>query len=535
MTVKRIISSLLVLVFIGLVAWWLLYVPYHPASLYRAVPINAVYVSAHYDIASRDRDFFDNPLILSLASSMGIAPDQVRKLMRSRDFRQWLPVLASDELVLAHVPARGALPASWVFASWIGSRSQRLRWSLDFAGMSGVSRAESRAGVVIWQVESGLFPPGLHLSIAFEEGVLLGCLSHDALGVIQVLDTFLGRSASLSSFYNHLVSNNLELRKDAADRCCLFLGGPGQMGRSAFQVCLTTLEPSRIQGGMGLFQLLSVKERMRVPAMPEAPVQPDWDLPITYGLLRNESIKRWTWPIRHIPWVFKLRGLFESAQAEHILLAFFDGELSGRLMQIKVPGLLVGMPFPSQEAAFVEVNRFVDLFNAQYRLGLIPHEMTRNGQTPWFVIEGTSGQAYAQLPLEERVAFAYYQGWLLVAANPGTLNKVIGNELMHEGAGSVIAEWPHFKKPVTPGGDMVRMDIERSGQALKLALAGYSLLLMMKDPEHSRTRREIVNELKAWIDSAGDLRDALFIRRTNAVLSEVWDFSLGSGTRTDTD
>ncbi len=121
-----------------------------------------------------------------------------RSLKSDPAFRRLLGVVASDDLLVAHVPMmRSTGEPAWVFASWLGGHSQRARWLLKSVKHPDVQRAAARNGWLVW-VWTPRELKGQRVTFALVEGMLVGCVARETMGIDDVLAGVDGHAVTLS-------------------------------------------------------------------------------------------------------------------------------------------------------------------------------------------------------------------------------------------------------------------------------------------------------------------------------------------------
>ncbi len=169
---------------------WIVSVPYQPRRLFAAIPANAMLVADVTKPAVRLSALFADPVARRLALSLGLPAELLDALAHDRDFQRYLVRLADRRAVLAYLPHLYGTsgPDAWVFASWIGGQSQRLRWQAGLGLLPGLRKASFADGDTVWVASAGA---GVRqrLSLAISEGLLLGCWSASSTGAHTLLET----------------------------------------------------------------------------------------------------------------------------------------------------------------------------------------------------------------------------------------------------------------------------------------------------------------------------------------------------------
>ena len=176
---------------------WILSVPYQPQRLFAAIPANAMLVAEIDRPAARLAALAGDPAVRRLARPLTLPEEWIDGLQYDSGMRRILDRLGARRAVAAYLPhldgAKGA--DAWVFASWIGGQSQRLRWQAGLGFLTGLREVRFPEGDRVWLVQhSGDFGGPRRLSLAISEGVLLGCWSANPTGARFLLETIDGRA-----------------------------------------------------------------------------------------------------------------------------------------------------------------------------------------------------------------------------------------------------------------------------------------------------------------------------------------------------
>lgn len=492
----------------ALSAWWLLYVPCDSARLYSAVPAHATFVSRHRDLASRWRDFSANPFARSLLGALGLTQEELDAFRDDPVAQRWARRLLGRDAAVAFVPGLGdyADPA-WVIVSWIGGRSQRLRWQLSWARSGEYTRCAPHRGRPYWVVESAVFESGEKLTVALVEGMIVGCISKHVGAMREVLDTYDGLFPSVAVRADFPGPGNGWGDPLAPDRGWVYAGGLGTwayVGSRSLAYEFSVLQPSGLVG-----QVCWRAPRATGPVAPDRRTTAGLaglfgDLPLALLLLDRNMVWADARPAAGPALLNVVREIAVEQRADTIMLCILGDAYSGRFKGIKVPTVVAGIPVADETKALAAVKKALDRANARRQLGLIPREVP-DGAAPLFAIEGTKENAYGGLPLEERFAYAAREGWLLAASSLGGLRRLMAGR----GAGRLSqgAAEPRWAKDM---GDVQApfygwIDLALGGKALRLAVTTYSLKLLMEDPVRTQSARQRLNEIKAWIDSLAPL------------------------------
>ena len=498
---------LLVLCFV-LAAWWMLYVPYTPQRLFSVVPPNAVFISEHRDFSGRWDSFLQNPLTLSLLSSLGTKSEDLKEMRSDPQSRKWVEKLAARHLVLAYVPAFGDYAEqAWVFASWLGGGSQRMRWSLSWFKPKGFSKAAIYQGRPIWVVRTGSLRSDLTLSISFVEGMLVGCLSRHASTIYNVLESFDGRMPSVARAPFFLYSTNLFSQADAPDRGWIHLGesaGAGRYYPPLLTYELTGLTASGLNGRINS-TLSGVIRGAALQKDPDGLDRVLGNLPMAVLSADATVLAPWLKQPGSPLWARMMAEFMQKQKVQNVSLAVLGGDYSGRFKGVRVPALVAGFSVASKGEAYAWMQEAFDRLNAEHRWGLVPREVTV-GDKLVYAMEATTVESQNTMTVQEKPAYAVCGNWLLLASDLNPLVKLVSRfdgPAAEAEAGNTLWGRELREKPSALFG---WFDLAGGQKTLRAALTTYSLKLSIEKPKNARRVRKNVDEAKAWVDSLAPLR-----------------------------
>ncbi|HPF99886.1 MAG TPA: hypothetical protein PLE77_07445 [Kiritimatiellia bacterium] len=513
---------IVVALFAGLTIWWTLFVPYAPEQIWKAIPAEAVFVSEHRNLAARWDAFSRNPFTRSLLTTVGLTPPTLQNLSRDPESKKWLDALTARDSVLAFVPQLGAYrEPAWVFASWIGGRSQRLRWSLAWQRGGGFKRGPAHHGRAYWVVEDLDIGGDHRLTIAFVEGMLVGCLSRHPEAILEVLDTYDGLMPSVADVRNMSVRGPWCTDPVAPDRGWFdpaSLERPRPVDSKLVAYEFSELLPDTLAGqicGAAPFAFAqSTTPRLKADGLEEVL----GELPQAVVIARTAMVLPALEEEKNPFWVRQCAELIRGQKASTVMLAVLGDDYSGRFHGIRVPTLLIGIPAAQPDAAVEWVPQAFDRLNARYRCGLISRELAA-GEQRFYVVEGTVSSNSAALTLDERPAYAVVGKWLLFSSNLEALRKVAA---FANRGGSQAAGTPVWARSMneTPAPAYGWIDLARGGKNLRLAVTTYSLKLLLEDPRGTYRVRQQLNDAKAWIDALMPLQICRFWVRSDGVMME---------------
>jgi len=488
---RRICFWLIFLVFIGLVFGWILWTPYDPTSLYRAIPANAVLVSSHDNLAERWEGLSTNILLRSVVSGITATLEDPLPGHVSRKTRALIIHIGSRKTVFAYVPSLGrSKEPAWIIASWVGTASQYFRLSLFWKRVPEVNQIGNYGSRSMWGLNQPLTESGMKLSFAFGEGLFLGCISRDPAGIYQVLRAYDRLAPSV--FSTKLFDNTPE--PGAPDRG--WFRWPGAVAKTSAPVFISyripLLTSSGLSGDINIHSNIAACTPLSKNIDLAVPGQLLSDLPaimmilpfdMTKNLLSDPSLPGWADIACNL---LKSDTLLHNANC--LVLSVLTGDYSGgfgrKPLRVKIPGVLAMIKMKQSDPVAPLILRTLDTLNAQYQMGLIvdPHPFSA-GDNPVFTIERTLGDPLLTPSVEDRPAYTLFQDWLIFSSNAGSLVKLL-KRVQDPDADIVKGEWQKELESKRAGG-LLWMDLSSGGKALRLALSIYSLKARVTQTSHT--------------------------------------------------
>lgn len=515
----KFLRKTLVLTLAGVAATiaWMLYVPYRPEHLLRAVPANAQLLTNHENLAARWPSLMQNPLVQSLALAVGVDASALKNLATDAETQRWVQRLASRNTVMAYVPRLGAggRPA-WLLTSWLGGDSQVLRHQLAWFPPPGFARHAPHNGVPFWSVQLSGLKDELQLSLAFVEGVLIACISDDSTAILDLLDTSDGLQPSLAIARGAKLSDYWCLAPAAPDHGWVdtpsFIGPTaGKPAPPPLTVSLSLVQTKYIEGGLcGPVPLLPAAKTSAKALECGDLAKLTGDLPMATVVLRTETALPPLTSLLGPDWAGLLDAAIRLQGADRVALFMVGGDYSGRLYGFRIPALVAAIPMRKPEAMLGLIQgQLLDRLNQQHHWGLLPREMKAGNRT-FFVIEGTAPGAFAGLQPEERPAYAVCEGWFLAASSARSLANLLARYDSSTADNEArTARWCEGLAQAR-GGAYAWADMARLRDELRLVIAGYSLKLMFEEPQKAAGQRQQFNRWKTWLETLAPLGEARF-------------------------
>ena len=536
--VKRSVFILLLLCSLVLLVWWTLYTPYNPGKVFAPLPDSTAFVSVHTQLASRWKDITVNPVTRSIFLSMGVESDDLDESYNDPIFKKWAMMLADKKTVFAYVPSLGfknyRRQPGWIGTSWIGGRSQRLRWQLELGLMKDFKKIGTYRGRPIWLVTSADLDDDEPLTITFVEGMLIACICQDLSAIERVLDTYDGLRPRLTVPKNMARQQRTEENNDGYDQ--------GWVNLRAIRLPMIKRDVDDIEYQLDTvtpFQLAGFI-MMNQPPLAFNPVESLKDEPDISSLLRDipfaasiMSADMASYLLTHpaCPYSCQVAGqLMHEQKAETVIMALAGDDYSSRLKGFKVPSLFICIKLGEEHSAYAAANKYLDLINARYHQGLIP-VVINNGPHSIFTLESTTDKLFSKLSSGERPAFTMVGDWMVIGNSSDALIKLLQNKTDHTDMTS-YRWYKQISNHQTPAA--LWLDLTSGTKAARLVISTYSLKLLFEDPDGSQRTRQQLNELKAWLETIQPMNNlSLWLQPDDDATRLYFDF--GDPDMTDSD
>ena len=510
---RRAYCWLITLLFLGLVIFWILWLPYKSTSLYQVIPANATFVSSHTHLAERLPNLLDNKLIKSLLKI--INANLTGNFTENSDakLQSFIKDIAPEETLLAYIPALGnsGRPA-WIAAFWIGNTAHQLRWALNLKKYNKLESLGTFGWRTIWRFKEPATKSGMKLTFTICEGILLGCLSQDEFALQEVLMTYEGFKPSVSDSLKS-VQNLTQISLDKG-----WLKWRPVHSKSNDPILVTYQISSftsnafaceiKIHSKTKSYQPISGTIDLTLPGtllgdLPAATLV--LPLPLTRMLVASAV----PWQFRHIVDRF-LKDVNALWNSSYIIGAVFTGKYSGLLnlsaflnqdfnskknistLQIKIPTIMAMVKVKSANAASSFVFHILDELNAEAGKGfIIDSSPILADNYSVYTVEVTTDSSLANLPRDQRPAYAYIKNWLIFSSNAGSLIKLIecnqSEDVIHTG------KWQEEIETNKLAGCLY-MDLNAMAKVLRLPLMLYA--------GKTTSASTIIALTKAWFKDA---------------------------------
>ena len=501
LTARRMLFWIVFALYAGGSIWWTLSIPRTPEQLLRAIPGHASLVSWHDQLATRWTNVYAHPVVLSAVAAMQADTNQWEALQSDPGFKATLDLIGRNELVLANVPYMGIYNENaWVFAGWIGGRSQRLRWSERFLHIPGLRRLEDIGGWPVWSWHGSTESGSFRVTLALVEGMIIGTTARDPMAIEMVIDSYNGLFPSVAFRTDLRDWNALLMDSVYPDRFWFKSDALPMIDRSFTEFDIK--DAARMQATVRFFppadvpQLPNSVEMEELASLwgDEALAASSFSTEVVVSALRQNEPSVATSVIKDI---------IATSRADAVALGVFGGEISGRFKGIKVPTIMAALQRTEGGDTAEWVAQLVDRWNARFQWGLVSVPVAVGTTTIWR-IEGTAGGLYASMGPNEQVAVMPAGDWLVISSNLKGLEVLATRAQTGGGATPLWAG--QLDDAVSDGAaGYLGVDLVRGYETLRLAITAYSLKLLFEDASGSRALRQQLNETKAWLETLARL------------------------------
>lgn len=514
MKTKYLGYAVCVAVFIAILGWWCAYFPYDAEKMCRAIPPNAVYFSEHANLASRWKTVAGSPFSLTILNGFGITPADVGRVLNDTLTERLVRLFGGRTTIVAYAPSygNGGQPA-WLFTSWAGANSQLVKLGLAKPLLNDFRTFDAGRGDKFWVLNAGRKDRKERLSLAFADGILMGCYSADPAGVVYMLRRVEEKAPlapDLKAYADDL--RNAVKKERYTDRgwyrWASVKDGKVTSNNLSFLRNVSTNgisegwlrgSPCLLPVGRPLNQtdVLSIKS-----IVGDAP-----DLlavmPQGYLLKALEEMKE------AAGWLPALKSFVDETGREDgaAFVGVLSETYSGRILGIKAPTLVAGMQVGAESNVLARASLLMDQINAATRWGLMLTSRSSDEDMSPAVIGSAKEGVLSDLEPRERPAFAVTNGWLVVCSNVENLETLFGGSVLGQGAG-VTPRWLMFFSGDTDSA-YAHLDLKSASQTLRNALAVYSILLTARDGEKTKEKGRMLSEIRGWIEAGKSCRSCL--------------------------
>ncbi|MGQ9661753.1 MAG: hypothetical protein ACUVWX_05350 [Kiritimatiellia bacterium] len=497
MKIRRVFFLLLFFAFLAGIFWWCLILPFSPKHLYRAVPVDAVWIGQHTSLAAHWPTISRNPLVRLLLKNLGFSESQIEKMLTGHNLAWLINTLATRETLIGYSPntVGPGLPGFFV-VTWVGRRARLIEAGFYRSLLKDFTRVELGGGRRGWVQTTKPSCPLRYLSLAVHDGILLVCLSDVPDGVVGLLQRALSSRTLAAPLRNELAhrTSRRPLATTSPDRGWLRLSGTPDCPELLSY--FLDLEAERHISGTILADATCSRFDCDLPLLDANAIPtnllrdtPDVVIVVPASLLLHLARKLPpSWSL--VAEILECMCL-ASENTSPAFIALEGGDFSGRILGLRVPSLILGL----RSMSGLQLEKFVgdqlDRLNAKYKLGLIPKPEAR-----LLVLEGTRRGIYSSLGPDERCAVASSGGWLFLATNAGMSRK-----LLDESHNSVSAEklwWQPQTLPKNAWGH-VAVRVPQTTENLANALAVYSLALLLRNSNQDQQAMKTAENIQAWL------------------------------------
>ena len=497
---KLLFWSLLAL-FAVLCGWWIVYFPYDRAGLYRAIPDQPVYVAVHERLGERWPVLTRNTAVRAALYALSGARDRVDDWIGDPRVEPLMRLLAAKETVVGYLPGPGARDAELIVASWVGWRGQFLRWGgLSKALGPSCDKRRLWHGVDAWtlRIEDDVLPP--YLSVAVAEGILMAAISPDPLAVQRVAQRIQRGAPLVPGLARHMASAGNVPGADTDTAWVTWTGfeEDGQALQREIRVGMNFPSTTVVNGWIGW------RTGMPVPIGETR----TWEWDAMACMVGDPCVLLAAGASNALAMVERAGGEAVKAAARVIapvirmdrpvVCHMHDRALNGQIMGLAVPSLVIEAEL---EDAAVDLGAFVsgglDSVNASCGWQLIPRVGTTNDYV-YAVVESARSGVYASTRAGEKVSLTVRDGRLLVSSNEKAMHELLSDRSLPGGAWRLGIEQ-------AKGAPCGWATLGRGCQAVRNALAVYSLMLGTTDRAANRQARQNLAVARGWLQRFGPI------------------------------
>lgn len=491
--------------------WWLVSVPPNPEAVLRAIPGQATIVSYHEDLAARWDIIAEHPVVMMLVGATGGDVEEWLDLKEDPGFKYIRDLAGKNQLALGYVPHLNNGESAWVFASWIGGQSQRLRWQQGLIEIPGLTSLGTIASWPVWSWTIDNGDAGQKLTLALVEGMLVGTTAKDPQAMHYILDAYNGNFPSIFRRRQLNTWNQQLITSKFPDRGWYKMQSGWEEPAFWFVEC-DLADSNTLRGAVATM----------APA--------EWTpLPASLNL---EHLTRF-WGDKPIataafnPFLFEssfdqafgdigtlIKDVLRESGAKAAIAGLFGEPYTGLFKVIKVPTLMIALPLQPGIKPDTLINKITDAWNADYRLGLVPVQSTVSNHVLWR-IEGTAGGFYGLIPASDQIAVTTSGDWLIISSNYAGLEAVV--RAQGEGDAGELAWMDQMNDIAESGGiGYLGFDLERGAHVIHTSIKAYAGKLAFEDFSGTREQRQRLNEARAWVDTLARLnRLQIFASQAN--------------------
>jgi hypothetical protein len=452
---RRISFVAILLLFLGLAAWWVFYFPFNRERLYRSIPSNAILISEHRHLASRWDDVAKHSLVTGLCEMLGADASG-----QNSSAGRLIKSVASKDTIVAYTSSVDDIGTpAWVLSSWAGYRVYGLRRMAE--RHADAEFTVSLFGTEVISLLKPIEDSEWSLSIALVEGVLVACFSPDPLAVTHIV----GRIYGTPSLAPDLLTA-LEKEKDIAENAGNVPNDRGwwlkeKMRGVVYQRARLIYDINTSDSISGVVKPVDglTVEDLRF-SLGDMVMRETWfqaKRPVEVGDADQRDVQNLRAVLKDSPCAFSMvpfsvvkpmfflggrprsvgqTGAMLVGSMKSDALCFVsvcNSEYDGRMMDIKAPTLLMGIQLKNPEQWRELIQRWLDSMNAIEGLGLVQQEIDLHGEAV-LVLDNAKNEGLWQPKPLERPAFIMKGNWLIMISNMGALEKMLANQTTEEGS-----------------------------------------------------------------------------------------------------
>ena len=494
-------------------------IPVRESRMQQAIPEPVHLVSMHDNPAERMDDWLQNPLVKGVLQAVGGYPEFGQSVIQNSETREWINKFCRSKFLTG---VSGDTNPDLIAVSWLGPRSWWYRYLLPKTSVRYVTEKNEHHGHPIWTYLEPLPDRKHYISFTFKSGMALGCISTNRIGVVNVLDALAAERLSFSG-NDKAQRDFVQLSKKQPAKDTFWMPGNWMDGTSS-QLDLTQFDekfiaghwraafPEMVDPGSAQVQeILELSEKWPSEPLGIAMVAPD----LFQGYLERTLAD--PWPGLMVDWI-------KTAQAETVMLAFLGDELSGRILKMKFPSILIALKTPETETALMATAQFAQQVGGAIGMPLGIHETTVEGAGAAVRIEFMD-RALARTLSDIKMVAVETEGWILVGSHREVIEKMLAASPSAEQA-LRAKRWRHEAVAAQNGYGWI--DLYKLGKQVRTMLGFYRLKLAFSSSgDDNEALKKKIKMIQDWTESVGAMEEATFKFEVDDTVSQL-GFRIGA-------
>jgi hypothetical protein len=162
-----------------------------------------------------------------------------------------------------------------------------------------------------------------------------------------------------------------------------------------------------------------------------------------------------------------------------------------------VPAVIAGVRVADGSNGINRVSGVVDTLNAMYKLSVIARRDEIAGN-PMVIMDSTRQGIYGSIAATDKTAVTFKDSWMALSSSLGTLTNVVAGLPGKSGSGPVPA-WITGLGRDKDCAAYMWVNFESASEAVRNAIAVYSLVLIAQNDPDAGTTRHKLGEIEKWV------------------------------------